>query len=86
MDKCKDCEHFYECDNMGYYEECQKTTKEQYKHIVIITREFDGDTYDDEYSGIYHDTYEAAKEEWKEAAHYFPKGAGISTRIVEVED
>lgn len=25
MDKCKECEHFYECDNMGYYEECKET-------------------------------------------------------------
>lgn len=22
MDKCKNCERFYECDNMGFYIDC----------------------------------------------------------------
>ncbi len=32
MDKeknCEDCEYFYECDNIGYYDQCEKVKGEQ---------------------------------------------------------
>ena len=54
-----------------------------YHYIVTITREFDGDTYEDEYSGVYHDDYETAKEEYREAESYFPGCATISFRFKE---
>ncbi len=29
MHECEDCEFFYTCDNMGYYNECPKINKEK---------------------------------------------------------
>ena len=59
---------------------------DKYRFIVKIRRYDDFDEWDDEYSGIFHESYEDARKELEEARLYFPGCAHISTEIIFVEE
>lgn len=41
MLSCENCIHFYECDNMGYYDECQEKFKTFQKWGLTNNSEYD---------------------------------------------